>query len=177
MEPSNVTNASRSSPDSATPCGCSPATGTRTVNVRRPPGVSLVAAYCFLVALFVVALPLIWRLRHSGLWPNSLMLPLPYVGDLFFWSHGLVATNWFVLVWSVLTGIGLLRLRPWARISAVLLAVPSLVSFPVGTVTSILVLVYLLRRDVGRVFELGAGPVTLSEEEARKVAAVMGRRD
>jgi len=153
-----------------------PAAGTRAVNVRRPLGVSLVAAYCFLVAFCLASLPLIWRLGDFGLGHGSSILSLPYPGDLFFWSSGPGVSNWFVLVWSVMTGIGLLRLRRWARISAVILAFPSLASFPVGTVASILVLVYLLRRDVARVFELGRGPVTLSEAEARKVEAVVGRR-
>ena len=84
--------------------------------------------------------------------------------------------NWVVLIWSVLTGFGLLRLRRWARISAIILAIPSLATFPVGTVVSILILVYLLKRDVARLFELGEGTKTLSEAEALHVEAVMGRR-
>ena len=84
--------------------------------------------------------------------------------------------NWVILVWSVLTGFGLLRLRRWARISAIILAIPSLGTFPVGTVLSILILVYLLKRDVARLFKLGEGTVTLSEAEALQMETVMGDR-
>ena len=63
-----------------------------------------------------------------------------------------------------------------AALVMIKLRAPRALSRRMGTVTSILVLVYLLRRDVGRVFELGEGPATLPEEEARKVEEVIGRR-
>ena len=107
---------------------------------------------------------------------GSSFISLPFTKNFFLWPGKMMGTNWIVLIWAVLTGFGLLRLRRWARISAIILAIPSLATFPVGTVLSILILVYLLKREVARLFQLGEGPATLSEAEAREMEGVMGHR-
>jgi len=150
--------------------------GPRTVNIRRPLGVTLVAIYCFLVAIFGLTLPLAGQFGSHGVWAGSSFISLPFTSGFFLWPGRMGGMGWIILVWSVLTGFGLLRLRRWARISAIILAIPSLATFPVGTVVSILILVYLLKRDVARLFELGEGSVTLSEAEALRVETVMGHR-
>jgi hypothetical protein len=146
------------------------------VNIRRPLGVTLVAIYCFLVAIFGLTLPLAGLYGSHGVLPGASFVSLPFTSSFFLWPGRMGGMSWIVLIWSVLTGFGLLRLRRWARISAIILAIPSLATFPVGTVVSILILVYLLKRDVARIFELGEGPVTLSEAEALHVEAIMGHR-
>jgi hypothetical protein len=84
---------------------------------------------------------------------------------------------WGIAVWGVATGVGLLRLYSWARTSAILLAVVGgVVFFPVGPIFAAFVLAYLLRKDIGRLFELGEGPVTLPDDEARRVERVLGSR-
>jgi hypothetical protein len=83
---------------------------------------------------------------------------------------------WALVGWSVITGIGLLRLRRWARPSAIGLAFAGMtLFFPLGLMLSIGVLSYLFRADVARVFELGEGHVEVSEEEARRLARILRR--
>jgi tRNA A-37 threonylcarbamoyl transferase component Bud32 len=151
-------------------------TGPRTVDIRRPLGVTLVAIYCFLIAIFGVTLPLAGLFGSHGVWAGSSFFSLPFTSGFFLWPGRMGGMSLILLIWSVLTGFGLLRLRRWARISAIILAIPSLANFPLGTVISILILVYLLKRDVARLFELGEGTVTLSEAEALQMETVMGHR-
>ncbi len=80
-----------------------------------------------------------------------------------------------LFAWYIVTAIGLLRLRSWARPHAIALAAVGLLFFPAGTILSIPVLVYLLRRDVARIFELGEGPADLTAAEARSLAGILGR--
>jgi hypothetical protein len=81
-----------------------------------------------------------------------------------------------IAIWSLLVGVGLLRLRCWARTNALVIAGIGLLLFPVGTILSILVLGYLLRGEVRRIFELGEGPATVSLDEARRLERAMGAK-
>jgi hypothetical protein len=53
---------------------------------------------------------------------------------------------------SLVAAYGLLMLRPWARILAIILAVLSLLRFPIGTVFGVYVLVILFRKDAEALF-------------------------
>ncbi|MEZ4649810.1 MAG: hypothetical protein R3E97_13690 [Candidatus Eisenbacteria bacterium] len=58
----------------------------------------------------------------------------------------------FLLLFSIVflvVGAGLWRMRPWARIPALVIAAVSLVKFPIGTVVGGLTLWYLLRDEGG----------------------------
>ena len=53
---------------------------------------------------------------------------------------------------SVIIGIGLLRLRPWARIAGIVVSIVSLVMFPFGTVLGVYGLWVLFSKDTERLF-------------------------
>lgn len=57
------------------------------------------------------------------------------------------------LVVCVLGGIGVLQGRAWGRTLAIVAAVLSLFSFPIGTVIGVLVIVYMMRAEVKAYFE------------------------
>jgi len=60
---------------------------------------------------------------------------------------------------GILTGIGLLRLRPWARIMGIVLSVFSLMMVPIGTLVGIYGLWVLFSKDTEKLFDAGiAGP-------------------
>jgi hypothetical protein len=62
----------------------------------------------------------------------------------------------FLIVLSlpgIITGIGLLKLRPWARIIGIVLSVLSLVMIPFGTLVGIYGLWVLFSKDTERLFE------------------------
>lgn len=53
---------------------------------------------------------------------------------------------------GLVTGWGLLKLRPWARILGIVLAVISLINFPIGTAVGIYGLWVLLTKETERLF-------------------------
>lgn len=61
----------------------------------------------------------------------------------------------FLLVLSlpgIVTGIGLLRLRPWARIAGIVLSILGLMAMPIGTIVGVYGLWVLFSKDTERLF-------------------------
>jgi hypothetical protein len=61
----------------------------------------------------------------------------------------------FLVVWSLpglIIGIGLLRLRPWARIGGIVVSLLSLIVFPLGTILGVYGLWVLFSKDTERLF-------------------------
>jgi hypothetical protein len=58
----------------------------------------------------------------------------------------------FFAIPSLICGWGLLKLRGWARILAIILAAIGLLKFPVGTLFGIYVLVVMFRKDTEALF-------------------------
>jgi Ca2+/Na+ antiporter len=68
----------------------------------------------------------------------------------------------FLLVMSlpgIVTGVGLLKLRPWARIAGIVLSILGLIAFPFGTVVGVYGLWVLFSKETERLFV--AQPQTL----------------
>jgi len=66
-----------------------------------------------------------------------------------------------VLVWSlpaVIVGIGLFRLRPWARIGGIVLSFFHLIWIPVGTIIGVYSLWVLFSKDAERLFTPAGTP-------------------
>jgi hypothetical protein len=57
---------------------------------------------------------------------------------------------------SVITGIGLLRLRPWARIAGMVLSIIGLMMIPFGTIVGVYGLWVLFSKDTERLFTAAA---------------------
>src|SRR6476660_7394585 len=53
---------------------------------------------------------------------------------------------------GIITGIGLLRLRPWARIAGIVLSILGLMAIPFGTVIGVYGLWVLFSKDTERLF-------------------------
>ncbi len=118
---------------------------------QRGDGLTLLAGYHFLVA----ALFLLGKV--------VLLLPTAVLGivgmvddpDAFF---GMMAVGFtavvtlFLSLLYIVVGFGLWNLRPWARVTAIALAVVSLVGIPIGTIAGALTLWHLLRSDVAAKF-------------------------
>jgi tRNA A-37 threonylcarbamoyl transferase component Bud32 len=161
----------------------------RTVTIKRPPFVTWIATYCFFVAALLVLLVMggaVFFLMgqttgFDGIFgaesPLARLLPVTLLAGL----AGILA------VWHVVAGFGALRLRSWARYHLIvlasidipfsLLAIMSFVFlvFLPTALYSVLMLLYLFKPAVARMFELGPGPVTLPAPEADAVAKVMTR--
>ena len=69
---------------------------------------------------------------------------------------GLGATITFVLcALNLAVGYGLLKLRQWARVSPLRLAMLTLLLFPIGTAIGALILWHLAKSEVAHEFEYG----------------------
>lgn len=87
-----------------------------------------------------------------------LALPLLFTAVFFFdifpemtvicWGiFGIVALFYFV------TGYGLYKGKDWARLIAIVFAIIGLINIPIGTVISIIILIYLFKDEVKAYFE------------------------
>jgi tRNA A-37 threonylcarbamoyl transferase component Bud32 len=109
------------------------ASGSRTLSLRRPAAVVWIAVYFFLAIEFgapvLVFTPLSTSTIPAGIAFFSLTGPLR--AQLLQWySAGLISLLLVgLVVWSIVVGIGLLRLREWARRQAVVLCFLGLAYF------------------------------------------------
>ncbi len=82
--------------------------------------------------------------------PDDAAIAIPFLG-----ITG-TAISLFLLLLSLpglITGWGMLKLRPWARILGIVLAVISLINFPIGTAIGVYGLWVLLTKETERLFE------------------------
>jgi type II secretory pathway pseudopilin PulG len=87
------------------------------------------------------------------------------VAAVLFAAFGLVA------VVQIATGVGLLRLDPWARMLQIGLAALGLLGIPCGTIISILILVYMLKPEVKTLFS-GISPQRLPPADVARVESL-----
>lgn len=131
--------------------------------MQRPDGVSLLSIWHFIVAaLFALGLCAM-TIPIVAVWADASTSP----GDAFiatmFLMIGFVAILVFAVAF-VVVGWGLWRLRSWARMAAIVLAILSLFAFPIGTVTGGLTLWYLLADPDGKAaFGIESPGVALEE--------------
>ena len=119
--------------------------------MRRPDGVTVIAIYHFVIAIpsllgacaiLVFAIP-----------------PVLFSGDSvsgIFWAlfglgFALLATAGGGVL-SLIAGWGLLALKEWARWLVIVLAILSLVAFPIGTVIGGFIIWYLLQEEARQAF-------------------------
>ena len=76
--------------------------------------------------------------------PNDAAIALPIIGIA---GTALVAFLVVVSLPGLIAGIGLLKMRPWARIVGIIVAVLSLVHIPIGTIVGIYGLWVLFNKE------------------------------
>jgi hypothetical protein len=120
---------------------------------KRPEFVTLIAVYQFITAGILFLL--------SCLIPVALISAIVFYVDA---SEGVfggitIATAIVALALllgfgfaSVVVGWGLLRMREWARLGAIVLGAFALIGFPIWTIVAILVLVYMTSEEARRAF-------------------------
>jgi hypothetical protein len=169
---------------------------TRTVAIDRPAIVTWIAVHSFLMAAGwaigatggLVLLLLDMAQGSLGLTPSRTLptfLP-PAIQALVLASGAGFAL--LLAIWRCVVGFGALRLRNWARYNLIVLALlelpgsliplvsAALIGFLPTTILSTLILVYLFRPTVARIFALGRGPATLPAAEADAVERVVRGR-
>ena len=114
---------------------------------ERPDGVSLIAIYYVFFAVLnligscaILIFPLAQVMGSSG-----------DIAAVFGIGIGFLCVSASALL-GLATGLGLLRLKNWARILAIVLAVPTLLAIPIGTVIGGVIIWYLFKPEVKEVF-------------------------
>jgi hypothetical protein len=81
--------------------------------------------------------------------PNA-AIAIPIIGLT---GTALVAVLLLLSLPNVIAGIGLIRLRPWARIAGIVLSILGLMMFPFGTIVGVYGIWVLFSKDTERLFE------------------------
>ena len=115
----------------------------------------LVSALGLLAALFLMlAVGAASGIVATAAEPQDAAIALPIIGIS---GTALVAFLLLVSAPGLITGIGLLKFRPWSRILGIALSAINLIHIPFGTLLGIYGLWVLLNKDSERIFS--AGPV------------------
>lgn len=116
-------------------------------NGQRPFGVTLLGILYILQGLMWLVLPFVVTVMLAG-----------FIGDeiagIDFAALSLICWIPFIIiaVFYFLVAFGLFAGRGWARLIAIILAILGLLNFPIGTIISIIILIYLFRADVKAYF-------------------------
>ncbi len=138
-------------PMGAPPPGYGPPPGPMAP-MERPTGVTILAVLYFIQGIMWLLFVVILSVCLAS------MFTMPGVpeeaGDDIFagmamcWIvFGIIALFYFIV------GFGLLKGQNWARVVAIILAILGLVNFPIGTIISIIILIYLFKADVKAYFQ------------------------
>ena len=128
--------------------------------VSRPDGVVLIAIWFILGAVFAM-------IGAAALAIFAIPAVVSEVeGDGRYFAMAGIGFGLFVIVLAgvadVIAAIGVLRLRPWGRWLAIVLAALGLFLFPVGTVVGVLIIWYLLGDEAKVAFGVMPPPGTAS---------------
>ena len=122
----------------------------------RPEGITLLATLFWILAILALVVGLFMVGAKDAI--IEIMEDEPDVTegiidlvDSILLGTGIIA---FVLaIFYIITGWGLWTLKSWARIVAIILAVISLLSFPIGTIIGIVILWYLFKPEIKIAFQ------------------------
>jgi hypothetical protein len=121
-------------------------------SLRRDDGVTFIAVYHFLVAAMFLVGTVVLALPTMILAVVAVFEAPPAAIGMFAVGLGAIVTFLFCALYLAV-GYGLWKLRQWARISAMALALISLLFFPVGTAIGAVVLWHLAKPEVAQQFE------------------------
>jgi hypothetical protein len=116
----------------------------------------LVSALSLFAALFLMlAVSAATGIVASAADPQDAAIALPIIGIS---GTALVVFLLLLSTPGLITGIGLLKYRPWARILGIALSVINLIHIPIGTALGIYGLWVLLNKDTEGMFKTGTVP-------------------
>jgi hypothetical protein len=119
--------------------------------MRRPGGVTLIAIFHFVIGVLDllgalgILLFAFFPVANANAGPRGIAWAVFGLGCAL-----LIVVGWALV--SFVAGLGLLRLKEWARLLTIGIAVLSLVLFPVGTVIGGAIVWYLVQGDVVAAF-------------------------
>jgi hypothetical protein len=120
--------------------------------MERPTGVTILAVLYFVQGVMMLIFPIMFSICLAS------MMSLPGAEEadtggalgagILCWAvFGILALFYFII------GIGLLKGQNWARVVAIIFAIIGLINVPIGTIISIIILIYLFKADVKAYFQ------------------------
>ncbi len=105
------------------------------------------------------ALALLTMGSFAGMFMRGPDIPVParLVGPMVLWIAGIIVAASAAV--TIAAGYGLMKVRPWARVLAIVLAFLALLHIPFGTALGIYTLVILLPGEAGQEYERMAATV------------------
>lgn len=110
---------------------------------ERPTGVTILAVLYIISGLMMLSVPVMF----SAMIPFEISF-FAEVGGVVCWAvFGILALLYFLVAFGLWKGQG------WARMVAIILAIIGLINIPIGTIISIVILIYLFKDEVKAYFE------------------------
>lgn len=109
---------------------------------ERPTGITILAVLYIIGGLLMLSVPVMMT--------AIIPMDVPLIADIgiICWAvFGIIALLYFVVAFGLWKGQG------WARIVAIILAILGLLNFPIGTIISIVMLIYLFKDEVKAYFD------------------------
>ena len=123
----------------------------------RPEGITLLSALFWVLALLAIIGGLIMMVTSNALIelieeegkdvPHEVIDLL----DSLFIGIGIIIIIMGILY--IITGWGLWTMKSWARLVAIILAIISVLNFPIGTILGIIILWYLFKPEIKEAFQ------------------------
>ena len=128
----------------------------RAIPKSRPDGITLLSILFWILAIFAIIGGLLMVGAKDAI--IDMMKNQPDISQsiIDFMESLVIVIGAIALIIGILyiiTGLGLWTMKPWARIIAIILAIISLLSFPIGTIIGILVLWYLFKPEIKEAFQ------------------------
>lgn len=112
--------------------------------MERPTGVTILAVLYAIQGIMYLAVPALL----SAIFGAFMALPGFLEAGIICWTiFGIIALICFVIAYGLWIG------KNWARILAIIFAILGLFNFPIGTIISIIILIYLFKDDVKMYFK------------------------
>ena len=127
----------------------------QVISKGRPDGITLLSALFWILAIIAIIGSLFMLgakdaiidiIEEDSDTPNWV---IDLVDSIFV---GIGVISFIIGIIYVIVGWGLWTMKSWARLAAIVLAVISLISFPIGTILGIIILWYLFKPEIKEAF-------------------------
>ena len=128
----------------------------QVVSKGRPDGITLLSALFWVLAILAIISGLFMIGAKDALIEiieedsGTSQSVIDFIDSIFI---GVGVIMFILAIIYIVVGWGLWTLKSWARLAAIILAIISLISFPIGTILGIIILWYLFKPEIKAAFQ------------------------
>ncbi len=128
----------------------------QVVSKGRPDGITLLSALFWVLAILAIISGLFMVGAKDALIEiieedsGTSQSVIDFIDSIFI---GVGVIMFILAIIYIVVGWGLWTLKSWARLAAIILAIISLISFPIGTILGIIILWYLFKPEIKAAFQ------------------------